>query len=303
MGYSMHILFLFASHAVVSSSLTLLNKRIAVTVFQPWTIILLVCSASALISLLMDLPFRTIRPISLSQLPGCVAISFLFTLCLISSISGLHRVHVPMAVVGKNLTPFLTSLLEALVLQAPLQSDTLLALCVGIVGSGLYLLGDTNASALGLGLVIINATCVSVTAVCEKLVIGQKNQSPHGLGFLRNAMAVPFVAVILLTDVEESLRSFRIVWDAGALTWMHILVTAFFSSISGTLLFELQTRVTATTTQVAALCYKLASTTLSLVLFPGSRNDIGALAVLGYALSMLGVGLYSHSRNRENRKK
>jgi len=206
-----------------------------------------------------------------------------------------------MAVVGKNLTPFLTSLLEALVLQAPLQSSTLMALCVGLVGGGLYLLGDTNASALGLALVVINATCVSVTAVCEKLVTGQKNQSPHGLGFLRNAMAVPFVAVILLTDVEESLRSFRVVWDAGALTWIHILVTAFFSSISGTLLFELQTRVTATTTQVASLCYKLASTTLSLVLFPGSRNDIGALAVLGYALSMLGVALYSHSRNRENR--
>jgi len=295
---SMHLLFLFASHAVVSSSLTLLNKRIAVTVFQPWTIILLVCSASSLISLLIDLPFKTIKPLRLSQLPGCVAISFLFTLCLVSSISGLHRVHVPMAVVGKNLTPFLTSLLEALVLQAPLHSSTLLALCVGVAGGGIYLVGDANASAIGLLFVIVNATCVAVTAVCEKLVTGQKNQSPHGLGFLRNAMAVPFVAVMLLTDVEASLRSFRVVWDAGAFTWMHILVTAFFSSISGTLLFELQTRVTATTTQVASLCYKLASTTLSLVLFPGSRNDIGGLAILGYALSMVGVGLYSHSRNR-----
>merc|ERR1712110_981490 len=130
-----------------------------------------------------------------------------------------------------------------------------------------------------------------------------KKQSPHGLGFLRNAIAVPFVAIMLLTDVEASMRSFRVVWNAGVWTWMHILVTAFFSSITGTLLFELQTRVSATTTQVASLCYKLASTILSLVLFPGSRNDIGALAVLGYALSMLGVGLYSHSRNRENRKK
>jgi len=295
----MQLVLLFASHAVVSSSLTLLNKRIAITVFQPWTIILLVCTTSAVISLIIDLPFRTIRPLRWSQLPGNLAISFLFTLCLVSSISGLHRVHVPMAVVGKNLTPFLTSVLESLLLHTPLRRGTLIALSFGLAGGCIYLLGDANASVMGLLFVLCNAVCVSVTAVCEKFVTSQKEQSPHGLGFLRNAMAVPFVAVILLADVEASVQSFHEVWNAGLMTWIHILVTALFSSMSGTLLFELQTRVTATTTQVASLCYKLASTGLSLLIFPGSQRDIGVLAVLGYALSMLGVALYSHSRMRD----
>lgn len=61
----------------------------------------------------------------------------------------------------------------------------------------------------------------------------------------------------------------------------------------GLLLFELQSRVAATSIQVANLCYKVVTTLLSLVLFPESIRDIGAMAVLGYSLSMVGIALYA----------
>merc|ERR550525_2218543 len=74
--------------------------------------------------------------------------------------------------------------------------------------------------------------------------------------------------------------------------WSSMLLTAFFGALSGMLLFHLQSRVTATSTQVASLCYKLASTLLSLVLFPASLNDVGFVAFLGYSLSTASISLY-----------
>jgi len=53
--------------------------------------------------------------------------------------------------------------------------------------------------------------------------------------------------------------------------------------------------VTATSTQVASLCYKLASTVLSFLFFPASRNDVGLVALLGYALSTVSISLYMFS--------
>eukprot|EP00439_Symbiodinium_sp_Y106_P071083 s250_g12.t1 len=59
------------------------------------------------------------------------------------------------------------------------------------------------------------------------------------------------------------------------------------------LVFTLQGRVSATTTQIASLCYKLATTALSLVLFPEAQRDLGLLALMGYGLSTVSVALYA----------
>jgi len=291
----MQLALVFACHAVTSSTLTLLNKRIAVSVTFPWLVVLLQCLGTVVVGLIMDLPFRTIKPVRLAHLPGSLLISCLFTLCLVSSISGLQRVHVPMAVVGKNLTPFVTAVLEALLLQAPLGGGALLSLATGTCGGAVYLLGDANASAQGLLYVLLNAVCVSLTSISEKVVTSQKQQSPLGLCLLRNALAVPFVALILLADPEAGAGAWRELLDAGPPLWLGMVLTSVFGAASGTLLFRLQASVTATTTQVASLCYKLASTVLSLLLFPASRQDIGLVAVLGYAVSTASVSLYYFS--------
>jgi len=292
----MQLAFVFACHAVTSSTLTLLNKRIAISVTFPWLAVLLQCLGTVFISLLMDMPFRTIKPIRFAQMPGALLISSLFTLSLASSISGLRRVHVPMAVVGKNLTPFVTAILETLLLKAPLGSRTVMSLVVGTCGGCIYLLGDANASAQGLFFVMLNALCVALTCISEKFVTDKKQQSPLGLSLLRNALAVPFVGLFLLADPAASLEAWEEILTAGPPMWVGMLLTASFGAVSGMLLFHLQSRVTATSTQVASLCYKLASTLLSLLVFPASRNDVGWLALLGYAVSTASISLYVFSK-------
>ena len=102
-----------------------------------------------------------------------------------------------------------------------------------------------------------------------------------------------------------------------------------FSGAAGLFIFTLQGRVSATlpgwseacgtwlvliapvrfdilrTTQIASLCYKLATTVLSLVVFPQAtvkcrsqswvqaRKDLGWLAFVGYGLSTVSVALYA----------
>jgi len=288
----MQLAVLFACHAVTASSLTLLNKRIAVNVRYPWIVVIIQCIGSSLISILVDIPYGTIRPVRLKHLPGALLVSCLFTLCLVSSISGLRRVHVPMAVVGKNLTPIITALLEAFILGTPLRFHALVSLAVGTCGGVVYLQGDANATSEGLTLVLINAVFVAVTAVSEKVVSSRKEQSPRGLGLLRNALSVPFVAAIIYLEEDGVSNAMRALQDLTWETMFCMALTAVFGSLSGTLLFELQTRVSAATTQVAALGYKLATTLLSFLVFPASRNDVGVTALLGYTLSTIGVALY-----------
>jgi len=74
---------------------------------------------------------------------------------------------------------------------------------------------------------------------------------------------------------------------------MVLAVSTIFSAAAGLLVFTLQGRVSATTTQIASLCYKLATTALSLVLFPEAQRDLGLLALMGYGLSTVSVALYA----------
>jgi len=161
----MQLALVFACHAVTSSTLTLLNKRIAVSVSFPWLAVMLQCIGTVVVSFILDIPFRSIKPVRWKHLPGALLISSLFTLSLASSISGLRRVHIPMAVVGKNLTPFLTAMLEALLLRAPLSIWTVLSLVVGTAGGCIYLAGDANASTEGLLFIMLNALCVHLREV------------------------------------------------------------------------------------------------------------------------------------------
>lgn len=293
----MNILFLFAGHALCSSSLTLLNKGIAVKIPCPWVVVLLQCAGSAIWSLILDLRLKSIKRVQLKSLPGNIWVAFLFTLCLVSSISGLQRVHVPMAVVAKNLTPFFTAMLELLQPGSPPMSvQTIIALIIGTAGGVIYLIGDANTSALGILYTLLNALCVAVTAISEKSVTTKKEQSPLGLCLLRNAMAVPFLAVFVVGDLEASFEAVQLLIQAGPRMYMQMMLTAFISAIGGTLLFHLQLRVTATTTQVASLCYKLATTLISFILFPASLNDIGLVAFTGYVLSTISISIYMFSK-------
>mmetsp|Transcript_92059 Transcript_92059/g.260592 ORF Transcript_92059/g.260592 Transcript_92059/m.260592 type:complete len:294 (-) Transcript_92059:86-967(-) len=293
----MQLALLFAGHAVCSSTLTLLNKGIAVTVHAPWLVVLLQCAGSAVCSLIIDTRLKSMRRIELRTLLPNVWIAFLFTLCLVSSISTLRRVHVPMAVVGKNLTPFLTAMMEVLLPGSPpLSSQTLIGLIIGTLGGIIYLIGDANTTAYGILLCVLNAFVVALTAISEKRVTTKKEQSPLGLCFLRNALAVPFLAVFVCADYRASYAAWHVLMDARPLLYVQMLLTAFISAISGMFLFHLQLRVTATTTQVASLCYKLATTLMSLLLFPASLNDIGLVAFSGYALSTLSISIYMFSK-------
>merc|ERR1711975_73540 len=109
----------------------------------------------------------------------------------------------------------------------------------------------------------------------------------------RNALAVLFLLVPIQLGAEPAEAAYHGLTEGGAAVWTPLLLVSAFGALMGLLLFELQSRVAATSIQVANLCYKVATTLLSFVFFPESLKDLGPLAVAGYSLSMLGIGLYA----------
>eukprot|EP00931_Biecheleriopsis_adriatica_P086775 TRINITY_DN61369_c0_g1_i1.p1 TRINITY_DN61369_c0_g1~~TRINITY_DN61369_c0_g1_i1.p1 ORF type:complete len:304 (-),score=52.16 TRINITY_DN61369_c0_g1_i1:122-1033(-) len=296
------LLLTFLCHSVSSISLTLLNKQISKEIPFPLTIVLLQCLASVPFTLLVNVQLRQIRPIRFSHLPGASLLSLLFTLCLTSSLLGLGRVHVPMVVVGKNLGPFCTALLEMVFLQATLKKETLGSLLIGVVGSALYAVGDANTDLVGILLVGFNALLVAVAAVCEKHVVNTLDQAALGFSLYRSALAVPLLCAMLLCGLEDFGAAKSAIAGASSQTLSVLAVSTVFSSAAGLLVFTLQGCVSATTTQIASLVYKLATTLLSFMIFPEARKDIGFLAMLGYGLSTLSVTLYAMAPRQSKRK-
>jgi len=197
-----------------------------------------------------------------------------------------------MVVVGKNLSPFCTAMLEAAALQEPMRLQTLAPLLLSVSGGVIYAAGDAHAEPLGVFLVLLNAAIGAATSVSEKRVVSKDAQSPLGWSLYRNALALPLLLVLIFFGCDDAGLAARDLAAASTSCWLLLLASASFSTAAGFLIFFLQTKVSATTTQVASLCYKICTTLLSLLLFPESRRDIGLLAFLGYALSTIGIALY-----------
>ena len=198
-----------------------------------------------------------------------------------------------MVVVGKNLGPFCTAILEALFLDVPLGTQTLGAMLIGLVGSAVYALDDANSDLEGVGLVGLNAGLVACTAVCEKYVVKTVDQGALGLSLYRNILAVPLLGILLALGVESFPEAMYALAQASKQSLLVLAVSTVFSAAAGLLVFTLQGRVNATTTQIASLCYKLVTTSLSLVLFPEAQKDLGLLAFVGYGLSTVSVAVYA----------
>eukprot|EP00434_Breviolum_minutum_P024540 symbB.v1.2.021675.t1/scaffold1887.1/size97121/2 len=111
-------------------------------------------------------------------------------------------------------------------------------------------------------------------AICEKV-----SKVSATSGSIGTSAADP----VILNFVPEVSKPKPLVFAASTI----------FSAAAGLFIFTLQGRVSATTTQIASLCYKLATTVLSLLVFPQARKDLGWMAILGYSLSTVSVALYA----------
>lgn len=289
----MHLAFVFSAHALVSISLTLLNKALARSFPFPWLAVVLQCIGCVCITLIVNSWVKDLKPWNHAHLIDAIKLASLFVLCLSSSYYGLQRVHVSMVIVGKNFTPFVVTILECLIFGTSLSAKTVVGIFFSFVGSVLYSLNDNSLEATGLLLVVINAIIVALTCVCEKQIVVRKHQTPFGYSLYRNAFAVPVIAIPFCLQLEDPYAGITALQSSSWWVSFLIFVSSLFGTCAGLVLFELQSRVRATTTQMASLSYKLATTLLSLVFFPESRAAVGYLGWMGYMLSLCGVAIYA----------
>jgi len=279
----------------------------------PWCTALFQCAASVPFILLMDLLPRRAKPTRSANPLDVFVLSTLFMLCSSSSLQGLRHEVLPIVIVGKSLAPISCILLEHIVLQTPLTTPSLAALFVGALGGALCALHSpsvgpalaTNASRGDTGggvgaehaifVAVMSSALMACMSVCEKRTIMVKDQSTLGLCLYRNALAAPLLALPVLAGIERPEAVWVTLADADAFTWFLLLLSACSSAFAGLLIFELQRHVSATTTQVANLCYTLVTAVLGGAVFHSAHGGRDYWSFLGFALSAASVCLYAAS--------
>merc|ERR1719498_1568409 len=139
----------------------------------------------------------------------------------------------------------------------------------------------------------MNSALMACMSVCEKRTVMLREQSSTGFYLYRNALAAPLLALPVFAGIERPDAVWGTLTGADAVTWLLMLISACCSAFAGTLIFELQRFVGATTTQVASLCYTLATAVLSGTVFHHAHGFSDAWALLGFMLSAASVFLYA----------
>lgn len=218
-----------------------------------------------------------------------------------------------MFILGKSLASIGCLFLEHAVEQMPLRAPSIATLVLGAVGGMLCALHRTDRSPAlvskaaamqeaqgvlkqlsiadqAMSVIFMNAVLMACMSVFEKRTVRLREQSSLGLCLFRNALAAPLLALPVFAGIERLDAAWGSLLDLDAMTWLLMVLSACLSAFAGFLVFELQRFVSATTTQVANLCYTLLTALLSGAVYHNA-GDIWAF--IGFALSAASVCLYA----------
>ncbi|KAF4690070.1 hypothetical protein FOZ60_000638 [Perkinsus olseni] len=280
---------LFAAYGVVSISLTLINKSLALAYPHPWTTVLvqnsgaLVCTATLLVCRV-----QALRPVRRSHiLPGFVNAIWM-VMVIWSSLRALHYVPVPIYVVACNARPACTAILEFLVLGKTVPIDRAAALTIIVVGYVIATMSDFAWEGDGVGYAFLYTFLVGGLSVYEHAIMCKlkKEQTPIGLNLYRLVLSLPFLAVMIGVSGEASIAALPLLEGGGLL----LIASSVLCLAIGVLMFELQLRASATSMQVFNTVAKFLTTMVSLVTHPA---DISLSAWTGYFLCVMGFLLYT----------
>lgn len=288
---------LFLCQGLLSVSLTLLMKSILRQDYFPfpWACVFMQCVLGLPIVGAIGGQIHSVKAVRPSHVNVAVVLSSLWAVCMASSFYGLRGVNVPMAVMGKNFSPLLTAILESAFLGSPLTARVLVNLALNLVGGSLYVVGDENRDLFGMTAVGMNTCLVAFTAICEKHIVGKSVQTPLGLSIYRMTLAAPMAALPAILGLEDWADAWRFLLGGGGALWAMMLAVVASSSMMTLVVFDLQRTVRATTMQVASLGYNILTTLISFAVFPKSREQMTVLAVVGYMISAISVGMYIYS--------
>ena len=195
------LLILHVLHAVISISLTLSNKSIALSFSFPFFVLLVqnLCAAICSIGIVIFYP-STCQKFRISHFPLCSLSTCIFIFAIWLAQLSLARVSIPIYSVASNMRPLCTCMIEC-ILHSRIPSFSRMA------GLGLIVLGAAvSAESLdgvawtGYMTALAYTVTMSLLAVCDNWMYRklQNDQTVLGLNLYRLLLSLPLLLVLIL---------------------------------------------------------------------------------------------------------
>ena len=219
----------------------------------------------------------------LPSFPG----SILFVLVLLLSNASLGYVSLPVFVVANNLRPLSTAAIEFAYSGACISGKRASSLVGIALGAIVTALSISDREFKGLTMAAINTPLVSLLNVIDGRFMRsvKHEQTPAGINLYRLITSLVLLGGVALFEEKSPELT-----DLDIASVKLLLMSGITCTFAGVSLFELQTRTSATSIQVANVGFKIITTVVSLFTH-GEYPSIAGWA--GYAVSTAGVLLYS----------
>jgi drug/metabolite transporter (DMT)-like permease len=291
MKFPIHVL-LFAN-GIISISLSILNKSIAVDFPFPCAVVIFQNLCAIVCTFILVKQNRElVRAFRLNHLFYSIPITVVFVFALWVSLFSLSTVNLTLYAVATYFRPVFSCALEFVIARTTIGRSRIFGLLLIVVGAIVASCNLSYAEFRGFRLALLNTVAVSFLSVLENYSMRKlkAEQTPIGVNLYRLVLSVPLLtAVAWFTESDLDWHSVSVP------TIVLILASGVVCLFAGIVMYALQSVTTSTTILVAGAGYKLITSILS-VFVHGHVPD--AWVVLGYAVSSLGFFLYANEANR-----
>ena len=289
---------LFGLYGVVSVSMTLLNKALVDAFPLVLTTILVQNAGAILCSLLLTyLGLQQLKPIRASHFIPAFLNSIWLLAVIWSSMKALQHVSVPLYVLASNSRPLFTAAVELVWSGVRVPATRIFSIFLIVGGACLYAFHDASVSHEGLGYAVSYTLLVAGLSVYENKMMNaiKAEQTPLGVNLYRLVLSTLLIFALLSHTEDVSMliaipTKTGIVLAASSLLCLSI----------GVIMFYLQERATATSIQVANVCFKLLATVCSLLFYPAHSASVSFQGWLGYIISTIGFVTYSFGNYKQH---
>lgn len=195
-------------------------------------------------------------------------------------------------------TPFFTALLAFLITGTVETAKVYLALVPVVVGVMISTGGEPQFHLLGLIVCLLSTAARALKSVMQGLLMSNPEEKLDSVNLLRFMAPAAFLMLIPLTlifeDVERISAFFSPAQNPKYLSFSLLLLLnslcAFFVNL---LNFLVTKKTNALTLQVLGNAKGVVATAVSVLIF---RNPLTIQSVLGYAITLFGVAMYSYQK-------
>ena len=282
---------LFIAYGLVSILMTFLNKNLVRTFPLLLTTLFLQNSGAVLASLfLYGFNFQRMEKIKISHfLPALFNAVWLLAV-IFTSMKALQHVSVPLYALASNARPLSTAVVEFVWSGVRLSFVRVLSLFCIVAGAALFAFNDSSVSNKGLAYAVWYTVLVAGLSVYENSMMKsmKTEQTPFGVNLYRLVLCTALIAVLMVQTEDYSL-----VFEIEKSTQIVLLSSSGLCLMIGIVMFHLQNRATATSIQVANVCFKLMGTVASIIIHPEQATAVTLQGWVGYLISTIGFISYS----------